>query len=326
MQRSILKQGNEAMLWSSVEGGVECALCSHRCRIAEGSRGICGVREARDGKLFSLIYGKASSIAVDPVEKKPLYHFRPASRVFSLGTVGCNFRCLNCQNNDISWAKPDAAFLRNIKAKEVSEMALERQCTAIAWTYNEPTIWYEFTLAASREAKKKGLDVIYVTNGFMTSEALEKHAPCIDAMNIDVKSFRDDFYKKVVRGRLEPVLDTCKNARELGIHVELTYLVIPTLNDSPEELRDFVRWSVDNMGPDTPLHFSRFFPQNKLTNLPPTPIDALENAYNIATEEGARYVYVGNVRGGEHEDTRCPGCGEVVIKRTGYSTRNRLVG
>ncbi|MCK4717507.1 MAG: radical SAM protein, partial [Thermoplasmata archaeon] len=186
---------HEASFWEREGKGLRCGLCSHRCLIKDGKRGLCGVREASKGRLLSLVYGRASSIAVDPVEKKPLYHFKPGSRILSIGTAGCNFRCLHCQNNDISCAGPESFFLRDVGVKEVSKMALTRNCQGIAWTYNEPTIWYEFTRDASKEAKKKGLDTMYVTNGYITPEALEEHAPYLDAMNIDVKVFTEDFYK-----------------------------------------------------------------------------------------------------------------------------------
>jgi len=313
----------EARFWTPEEGDkVRCSLCSHRCLVPNGKRGICGVRENNGGKMHSLIYGQASSMTPDPIEKKPLYHFHPGTRVFSLGSVGCNFACLNCQNHSISQVGYDDAPLRKLTPKEVVKMARKTKCQGIAWTYNEPTIWHEFAYDASKLAKAQDMYVAYVTNGFMTPEALRDIAPYLDAMNIDVKSFSDEFYKRVSKGRLQPVLDTCALARELGLHVELTYLVIPGLNDSPEELGKFSTWAVNKLGPDTPVHFSRFHPQFKMSRTPHTPLRTLNAAYETAKAAGLRYVYLGNVPRDSRESTYCHHCQALAVERLGYTTRD----
>ncbi len=311
----------EAVFWSPMEKErwVRCGLCNHRCPIPPGKTGICRVRKNEEGRLYTLIYGMASSVAVDPIEKKPLFHFKPGSTAFSLGTVGCNFRCLHCQNNDISMADPSFPFLRKVTPEEVVEGALATRSESIAWTYNEPTIWYEFTLETSRLAKKEGISAVYVTNGYMTEEALREHRPYLDAMNIDVKAFTEEFYKKVVGARLEPVLRTCENAVEMGIHVEITYLVIPGWNDRREEIKQFSEWVVEALGEDIPVHFSRFYPQYKMTDRPPTPLSTLDMAYNVAKDAGVKYVYLGNVPGDHRENTYCPSCGELLIERVGFA-------
>ncbi|MCD6461875.1 MAG: AmmeMemoRadiSam system radical SAM enzyme [Thermoplasmata archaeon] len=315
----------EALFWESdPEGGkdVRCLLCAHRCRIKPGNRGICGVRENREGRLVSLIFGAVSSAAVDPVEKKPLYHFLPGSRALSFGTVGCNFHCQHCQNWEIAASRPESFPLRYVSPGEVVDRAVDLGVESVAWTYNEPTIWYEFTLETSRMLKKRGIRTIYVTNGYISEEALDEHAPYLDAMNIDVKAFAGDFYRKIVGGRLEPVLATVERAVSLGIYVELTYLLIPGLNDRREEIREFSRWAV-SISPDIPVHISRFFPNYKMTHVPPTPMKTLSEAYDIMREEGLLYVYPGNVPHDSRENTYCPQCGSMVIERVGYHTTDK---
>jgi len=277
------------------------------------------VRENRGGKLYSLVYGMASSGYPDPIEKKPLYHFHPGSTVMSFSTVGCNLRCLHCQNYHISQAAPDRYSTRYIPPEEVVSTTLSSGSAGVAWTYNEPTIWYEYTYDASRLVKDAGLYTVYVTNGYINPEPLRRIAPYLDAMNIDVKSGRDGFYPKVCGARRPPVLETCRLARELGLFTELTYLIIPTLNDSQEELHEYCSWVKSTLGPDVPLHFSRFHPDYKLDHLPPTPMKTLESAYRIAQEVGLEYVYLGNVPHGDYENTYCPECGELLIERYGFS-------
>jgi pyruvate formate lyase activating enzyme len=312
----------EAMFWRKEDKKVECILCPHRCKISDGKRGICGVRESRDGKLNSMIYGLATSVTPDPIEKKPLYHFYPGTYVLSFGTVGCNFKCLHCQNYGISQGKIESMRFQNLKVEEVITIAKRYKCDGVAWTYNEPTIWYEFTYDASVIAKKEGLYTCYVTNGFIEKEPLEKISPYLDAMNIDVKSFSENFYKKICKAKLQPVLDTCVLAKELDIFVELTYLIIPGQNDSEEEIKKYCKWVVDSLGENTPIHFSRFHPDYKMLDSIATPMSTLHRAYDIAKEAGMRFVYLGNVPHGEYENTFCPGCGEVLIERIGFSTRS----
>ncbi len=313
---------HEAMFWERMDGGrVKCRLCAHGCVIPDGGRGICRVRENKGGVLHTLIYGLASSAAIDPIEKKPFFHFKPGTYALSMGTVGCNFRCVHCQNWEISQADPSTfPYLRRYDPADVLKMARGHGLPTVSWTYNEPTVWYEFTLECSKILKKRGIASVYVTNGYIAEDALKEHAPYLDGMNIDVKAFRDEFYRKIVGARLQPVLETVERAHELGIHVELTYLIIPTLNDSDEEIRDFVRWVCD-ISPEIPVHLSRFHPDYKLTDIPPTPTKRMLRAYEIAKEEGLKYVYLGNFWDPKYESTYCPSCGAMVIERHGYIVR-----
>ncbi|MCK5317850.1 MAG: AmmeMemoRadiSam system radical SAM enzyme, partial [Anaerolineales bacterium] len=266
-----------------------------------------------------LIYNTVSSEAVDPIEKKPMYHFLPGTLSYSLGTVGCNFRCRHCQNWNISQVTIDETSTMEITPEQAVQNAVDAGCSSIAWTYNEPSIWHEYTYDSAVLAKKAGLKTVYVTNGYITPEALRRIAPYLDAFRVDIKSFSDDFYKKVCGARLAPVLESTKLAKELGMHVETITLLIPTLNDSPEEITQLVRWVRDNLGVDTPMHFTRFYPMYKMNDLNATPIDTLEMAYDIAKKEGMRFVYLGNVGGHEYENTYCPKCNTLLIDRTGYS-------
>lgn len=308
----------EAMLWEAMDDHkVRCSLCSHRCVIQEGKRGICGVRENRQGTLYTTIYAMASSIRPDPIEKKPLFNFYPGTMVFSLGTVGCNFRCKHCQNYTISQCSPeDASFLQEYSPETAVELAQDYTCGGIAWTYNEPTIWFEYTYDSAKLAKEAGLYTVYVTNGYMTQEALETISPYMDAMNVDVKGFTEEFYKEMAQAKLAPVLETVERAVGKGIHVELTYLVIPTKNDSKEEIIRFVDW-VASIDKDIPVHFTRFHPDYLMKDLPPTPIETLRTAREIGLTKLST-VYTGNVVGDEGESTFCPRCGERVIHRWGF--------
>ena len=310
-----------ARFWETIDNKkVQCDLCAHRCKIKEDEFGICRVRKNIDGKLFTLIYGSCSSMAADPIEKKPLYHFHPGTNAFSMGTVGCNFKCEHCQNASISTASTDYFSLRDITPEDVVKLARNSDCQGISWTYNEPTIWHEFAFDASVVAKKAGLYTCYVTNGYMTEEALHDISPYLDAMNVDVKAFNNDFYKKVCKARRQPVLDTCELAKKLDIHIELTYLVIPGFNDSTDEIKQFLKWVIEKLGNDTPVHFSRFHPDFKMTNVPMTSIETLLKIYDLAKAEGILYPYLGNVPHGDYENTYCPKCGNVCIERYGFST------
>jgi pyruvate formate lyase activating enzyme len=309
----------EARFWRPENGMVACGLCPHACKIAPGKRGICGVRENRDGKLYSLIYGKVSSIYVDPIEKKPFFHFKPGERVLSLSSVGCTFRCQHCQNHTISQAEVGKFGLEDISPEEVLKTCERSGCRGISWTYNEPTIWHEFSYETSKLAKSKGLHTNYVTNGYIQEAPLRELAECIDAMNIDVKAFHEDFYKKVCRASLKPVLDAAKLAHELGIHVELTYLIIPGKNDSEAEIRDFSRWVAESLDPKVPVHFTRFHPDYLMMDVSSTPIKTLDTAYKIGKEEGLEFPYAGNVPGDDRENTYCPKCGTLIIRRMGFS-------
>jgi pyruvate formate lyase activating enzyme len=306
----------EAMFYEKLgDNKVHCNLCAHSCRIASGKRGFCGVRENRGGALYTLIYGTVSSEAVDPIEKKPLYHFYPGSYVYSVGSIGCNFRCKHCQNWSISQASLEDSYTMEILPEELVERALLSRSRSIAWTYNEPTIWHEYTYECAKLAKCAGLATVYVTNGYMTPEALRHIAPYLDAANIDIKAFNEKFYHDVPSAKLGPVLEASALAKELGIHVEITTLIIPGVNDSLEELRELSKWMYKNMGPETPLHFTRFHPQYQMQNLSPTPVKTMQEACKIATEEGMKYVYMGNVPGSDRNNTFCPNCGKMLISR-----------
>ncbi len=306
----------EAMFYEKLENDkVRCNICSHRCVIAPGKRGFCHTRENRSGVLYTLIYNTVSSEAVDPIEKKPLFHFNPGSLAYSLGTIGCNFRCKHCQNWTISQVTLDQATSIEISPARAVQRALSSGSNSIAWTYNEPTIWYEYTYDCAKLAKEAGLNTVYVTNGYITPEALEFIAPYLDAFRVDIKAFSEDFYRKVASAKLSPVLESAIHARKLGLHVEVVNLVIPTLNDSSEELTQLSEWVFENLGADTPVHFTRFQPCYHMNELPPTPVKTLERAHDIATSAGLKYVYIGNVFGHRYENTFCPSCGKLLIKR-----------
>jgi pyruvate formate lyase activating enzyme len=299
---------------------VNCNLCSHRCsQIADTKRGICGVRENRDGTLYSLVYGKTVARSVDPIEKKPLFNFLPGSSAYSIATVGCNFRCDNCQNYDISQLPKEQGAIvgADVYPEEIVLAAKLSNCQSIAYTYSEPTIFFEYALDIAKHAKEEGIRNVFVTNGYITPEALKEISPYLDAANIDLKSFSDDFYRKRCGAHLEPVLDSIRLYKKLGIWTEITTLIIPTLNDSEEELRKIAEF-ISEVGKDTPWHISQFYPTYKLMNLPQTPVEALRKAREIGQEAGLKYVYEGNVRGEEGENTYCPNCQKLLIRRLGY--------
>jgi len=308
----------EAKYWESVEGdAVKCNLCPHHCLIQEGESGICRVRENHDGKLYSVIYGKAASLAVDPIEKKPLYHFHPGTKVLSYGTMGCNFKCLYCQNASISCGDPHSSFLKDYSVDEIVKEASKYD--GFASTYNEPTISYEYTYDIFKKMKENNDGyTIYVTNGYIEEQPLRGLAPYLDAMNIDVKAFHEEFYKKIVKGKLQPVLDTCELAVELGIHVEVTYLVVPGYNDSSEEIREFVDWVRENLGEDTVTHFSKFHPDHDMRDVPATSAEKMREAREVALDAGLNFVYLGNLPA--DNDTRCPDCGETIVSRSFFSS------
>lgn len=309
-----------ASFWKKInEKKVQCSLCAHNCKISEGKVGICGVRKNENGKLYTLIYGSASSLASDPIEKKPLYHFHPGTYAFSMGTIGCNFKCIHCQNYSISTADTSFPFMKEITPNQVIDLINQYNCKGISYTYNEPTIWHEFTFDSSKLAKKAGFYTCYVTNGYISEEPLKELSSYLDAMNIDVKAFNDDFYKKVCKSSLEPVLKTCEIAKNLGIHIELTYLVIPSYNDSLDEVTRFCKWIVESLDDKTPVHFSRFHPDYKMMNIPMTPMKTLLDIYDVAKQTGVLFPYLGNVYHGEYENTYCPKCGSICIERSNYS-------
>ena len=306
----------QALLFESLDGGrVRCHLCAHRCSIAPGKRGICLVRENRGGALYSLVYGMPLSQAVDPVEKKPLFHFHPGSTAFSIATAGCNFRCAFCQNWDISQMPRDRGEIRgrSVPPEQVVEAAGRLGCRSIAYTYTEPTIFFEYSYDIARLARAAGIASVYVTNGYMTRDMLElfqgsagRHEPWLDAANVDLKAFRDETYRSACGARLQPVLDSLKSMKELGVWVEVTTLVVPALNDSEAELRDVAQFLAHDLGAETPWHVSRFHPDYEMQDRGPTPEKTLRRAYELGREAGLRYVYVGNLPGARLEDTLCP--------------------
>ena len=315
---------HKALRYESIgENKVKCSLCGHRCVINEGHSGICGVRVNENGTLYASTYGKIAAEAIDPIEKKPLFHFLPGSDVYSLGGVGCNFRCTHCQNWQISQSNPDTCMLRELDPDEAVSRALDSSCQSIAWTYNEPTIWHEYAIDMGNIAREYGLGTIYVTNGYMTEEALLELSPMLNAFRVDLKAFSDDFYRKICGARLQPVLDSSVVARELGMHVETVTLIIPGLNDSLDEMKALISWVVENLGPDTPMHFTRFHPDYKMTEVEATPLKTLEKIYLMAKDLGINYPYLGNVMAHPFENTYCPECNSLLIERSGYNLRFR---
>jgi pyruvate formate lyase activating enzyme len=309
----------EAMLYEKLsDNRVRCNLCAHRCTIADGKLGVCQVRENEGGALYTLVYGHTISQNVDPVEKKPLQHFYPGTTAYSIATPGCNFRCQWCQNASISQMVREQHAIMGSKASPEQIVAAARRagCRSIAYTYTEPTIFFEYSYDIARLAHEAGIANIYVTNGYMTEEMLKTFDPYLDAANVDLKAFRDETYRKYTGARLQPVLDSLKVMKRLGIWMEVTTLVIPTINDSAEELRDAARFVAQELGTETPWHISRFHPAYKMTNTPPTPVFTLRQAQEIGLEEGLRYVYVGNVPG--EANTLCHECGRLLIRRSGY--------
>lgn len=315
---------HRALQWSPAdEGAAKCSLCNHRCMIRKGKTGICGVRENLDGILYATTYGRVSAEAVDPIEKKPLYHFLPGTLSYSLGSIGCNFHCEHCQNWHISRSERDPGGLPHLPPEEGVRRARASGCSSISWTYNEPTIWHEYTLAMGDLARKASLSTVYVTNGYITEEALRELSPMLQAYRVDIKAFNEDFYKKVCGARLQPVLDSAVLARELGMHIEVVNLVIPGLNDSPEETGALVKWIVENLGESTPVHFTRFHPEYHMQDRGVTPPSVLEKIYRQARDLGLRFPYLGNVFPHPFENTYCPRCGALCIERRGFSAAFR---
>ena len=286
----------ECRYYKKLENGrVECQLCPHHCKIANGKTGICRSRRNVNGMLVSEGYGKPCSLAIDPIEKKPLYHFHPGTKCLSIACTGCNFRCLNCQNHEISQVSSFDVGHYDLTPQQVVDLCLEHHCPGIAYTYTEPLTYLEYVVDTARLAQKSGLWNVLVTAGYVCQEPLKDLLPYLDAANIDLKSFSDDIYQRISGGHLQPVLDTILAMRDAGVWIELTNLIIPGINDDMAMIRQMCRWIADNGLADNPLHFSRFFPRYKMQNIPPTPLHTLKQAKEIALEEGIKYVYLGNV-------------------------------
>ena len=310
----------EALLYEKLDNKrVHCNLCAHRCTIKPARRGICGVRENKDGVLYTLVYGTLIAENIDPIEKKPFFHVYPGSLSYSIATVGCNFSCEFCQNHEISQMPRSTLMItgKDVAPEEIVAQAKKSGSKTIAYTYTEPTIYFELAYDTAKIAHENGLKNVFVTNGFMTPEAIDTIAPYLAAANVDLKSFRDDFYKKQCGARLKPVLESLKKMKELGIWVEITTLLIPDLNDSDEELKDIAQF-IAALGKETPWHISRFHPQFKMNSLPVTPVASLHRATEIGKQSGLKYVYSGNVPGDEGEGTYCFNCQKLLIERYGF--------
>jgi pyruvate formate lyase activating enzyme len=317
---------HEAQWWElDTNGKVHCYLCPRHCHIGPGQAGFCFIRTNREGRLYSLGYGAPAALQIDPIEKKPLNHFLPGTRVFSMGTAGCNMGCFFCQNWDISKSRQDQVNARDVPPEEVPLLALQYGCDSIAFTYNEPTIWGEYIIDICKAAKPYGLKTVMVTNGYITREAFHDIYDYIDAANVDLKAFTENFYGKVTLTHMQPVLDTLLLLKtETPVWFEITNLMIPDLNDDPEETRKLAGWILDNLGPDVPLHFTAFHPDFKLQNKPPTPPETLHRARSIAVDAGLHFVYEGNIVS-EAGSTFCPACGQHLIRRSWHRVEQNLL-
>jgi pyruvate formate lyase activating enzyme len=314
----------EALLWKKEREGVRCLLCPRLCLLKEGKFGYCSVRQNIEGKLYTLIYGEASSVALDPIEKKPLFHFYPRSQVLSFGTIGCNLHCIHCQNWQIAHAHPGECATQFISPEEAIKLALKYKADGIAWTYNEPTIWHEYTLETAKLCQREGLYTVYVTNGYITEEGLDMIAPYLDAYRVDIKGFNQDFYRKLAKVKdFASILKAAERAfHKWNLHLEVVTNVIPGWNDDEETFKKIASFIRDKLSPKTPWHITRFFPYLKLSHLSPTPLPTLEKAREIGLSEGLSFVYLGNVPGHPGENTSCPRCKKMVIERDGYLIKN----
>jgi pyruvate formate lyase activating enzyme len=319
----------KAVLWEPAEGKkVRCKLCNFRCLIGDGKPGFCGVRQNVNGTLYSLNYDKVCAANPDPIEKKPLFHFQPGSASFSIACIGCNFRCSFCQNWQISQAVPDAGLLEGaaFSPEQIVSAAQRAHCKSIAYTYTEPTIFMELCVETGILAKQKGLANVFVSNGYMTKEAIDFGKDWLDGINVDLKAFTDDYYKTLCKARLQPVLETIKYiSKETGIWMEVTTLLVPGQNDSEDELKKLADFLVTEAGPDVPWHISRFIPQYKYLDAHPTPVATIELAERIGKEAGLHYVYPGNIPGAKSESTFCHNCGKLLIERHGYHIAQNLI-
>jgi len=309
----------EALFYEKMgEDAVKCVLCPNQCMLSNGQRGFCRVREPVKGKLYTLVYELVCSVHVDPIEKKPLFHVLPGSSAFSIATAGCNSRCKFCQNWTISQRSPEETSNKLLSCRNAVTSASMNGCSSIAYTYTEPVIFYEYMLETSKLAKKNNILNIMITGGKINAEPLRRLCGYIDAANVDLKAFNDKYLKEVCAQELKTILRTLTIMKQEGVWVEITNLIVPTLNDNMKDIRKMVRWIRDDLGPDVPVHFSRFWPQYKLKSLYPTPVETLKEARDIAMSEGLHYVYIGNVPEIGTESTVCPKCKKVVIKRIGY--------
>lgn len=318
--RSASLYTHEASFYKRIDDNtVQCELCPRGCTLSNGQRSFCRAREPKDGKLYSLVYGQACAVHIDPIEKKPLFHFLPGTPIFSIATAGCNFRCKYCQNWQISQFPPEETYNERLSPQDIVNQTIRTNCPTIAYTYSEPSIFYEYMLDTAKLAKAKGIRSMYHSNGSLNPKPVEELSLYLDAADIDLKGFAQEFYADICAGYLETVLNALKILKKNKVWLEITNLVVPTLNDDMNKVNEMCVWIKENLGPDVPIHFSRFWPQYKLTTLHPTPIETLEKAREIAIDRGLNYVYIGNVPGHPAENTYCPECKEPVIKRSGFT-------
>lgn len=319
-RKNLIKK--EALFYTKLDANrIQCQLCPRNCVLSDGMRGFCRVREPSGGVHYTLVYGNLTTMnPYDPIEKKPFFHFLPATTTFSIATAGCNFRCKYCQNWDISQSLPEEITnYYSVSPSEIISQAKANHCASIAYTYNDPAIFYEYMLDTAKLAKIQGIKNVVRTNGSLNPKPVELIAPYLDAVNVDLKGFTQEFYSEIPEGYLDTVLTTLKLLKKYNVWIEVTNLIVPTLNDNMADIKDMAVWISDNLGPDVPLHFSRFFPHYRLKHLPATPVSTLEKAYAIARGAGLNFVYIGNVAGHSTESTYCPRCKKPVIRRVGYT-------
>jgi pyruvate formate lyase activating enzyme len=306
-------------MWYEPSGRlIQCNLCPHTCILGENDRGFCRTRVVKDKKLHTIAYGNPCSVRLDPMEKKPLYHFLPGKPILSIATAGCNLRCLNCQNWQISQARPEDVTNHDLPPELLVSHVSGKMIPAIAYTYSDPIIYYEYVFDSATLARQQNIRNVLVTAGYIQEKPLRQLCTVTDAANIDLKGFNDGFYKKVTGSKLEPVMRSLKITKEEGVWIEVTRLIVPTLSDNLDDIRAMCDWLAETLGPGTPLHISRFHPQYKLEHLPPTPVDIMHKAYETAQKAGLHYVYMGNLPGNPYQDTVCPSCGLHVIRRRGF--------
>ncbi len=316
---SVWQSAHEALFYNKLDKKiVQCVLCPRNCTIALGKRGYCGVRENRAGSLYTLVYAKAVIMHIDPIEKKPFFHFLPSTTAFSLATVGCNLKCKFCRNWDISQARPEETLYFYLEPKQIIKKVKASGSPTIAYTYTEPTIFYEYMIEIAKLARKEGIRNVMHSSGYINEEPLRQLAKYLDAADIDLKGFTQDFYVKISDATLPPVLKALKILKEEQVFLEITNVVLPGYNDDPDTIRKMCLWIKENLGVDTPIHFLRFFPMYKLTSLNATPVETLEKARAIALACGLKFVYIGNVAGNDAENTYCPRCKKLLIERKGY--------
>jgi pyruvate formate lyase activating enzyme len=297
---------------------IKCELCPRECVIGDRERGYCGVRENQNGTYYTLVHSRPCTQQVDPIEKKPLFHFLPGTQAFSIATAGCNMECKFCQNWNISQFRPEQIRSDKMSPEDIAQRAKKAESVSVAYTYSEPVIFYEYMYDCAVAARKEGIKSVMISNGYILEKPMRELCAVLDGVKIDLKAFTEKFYAETCSGHLKPVLDTLVLLKELGMWFELVVLIIPTLNDSPQEIEQMAKWVYSELGPDVPIHFSAFHPMYKIQNLPRTPVKTLERCRKIALDAGLRFAYLGNVRGHPGEHTYCPDCGEILIRRQGY--------